>query len=137
MKRNKVSKIILVNKNGELLLRLRDNKLGIIYPGHWSLLGGEVNEDEDPLDGLKRELQEEIPGCNVDEIYKLGSIPTETTLINIFVGVIEDSQDFINEKLSEGVKVEYFDFSKIKEMKISPPIKEFILDNKAGISYVD
>ena len=131
------SHIILVNKNGKLLLQLRDNKPEIASPGHWGLIGGKVNEGEDPLDGLNRELKEEIPGCNVDEIYKLGSIPTETTLINMFVGVIEDSQDFINEKLSEGVKVEFFDFSKIKEMNIVSPIKEFIINNKEGISYVN
>jgi len=133
----KSSHIILVNEKGELLLQLRDNKPGIFYPDYWGLLGGEIDEDEDPLDGLNRELNEEIPGCNVNEIYKLGSIPTQESFINIFVGEIKDSEEFINEKLTEGVRVEFFEFSKIKDLKIANHIKEFLLDNKDGISYVE
>ena len=36
-----VVKIFLLNPNNKILLQLRDDKPTIVYPGYWSLLGGE------------------------------------------------------------------------------------------------
>lgn len=42
------------------LMQLRDDKPEIFYPGHWGLFGGSINEGESLIEGLRRELREEI-----------------------------------------------------------------------------
>lgn len=51
---------IIVTPNRHFLLQLRDAKLGIWYPGSWSLFGGSIEPDETPGEALRRELIEEI-----------------------------------------------------------------------------
>jgi len=55
MKRVHVVLIIFYNENGDILLHSRDDS-----PDFWSLLGGSVEENELPLDAIKREMKEEI-----------------------------------------------------------------------------
>lgn len=43
-------KIFLINPKNEILMHLRDDKPDIYYPRYWSILGGEVDENESDLD---------------------------------------------------------------------------------------
>lgn len=43
-----------------LLLQLRDNIPEIVYPNHWGLFGGTVDEGESPAQAMKREIEEEL-----------------------------------------------------------------------------
>jgi len=56
---NAVAALIVLD-NGQYLLQHRDNVPDIWYPGHWGCFGGAVDEGEDPLSALCRELYEEI-----------------------------------------------------------------------------
>lgn len=51
---------IIVLEDGRYLLQHRDNIPEIWYPDHWGCFGGGVDEGEDPITALKRELYEEI-----------------------------------------------------------------------------
>lgn len=51
---------VIVLDDGRYLLQLRDNKEGIFFPGHWGLFGGGVEEGEQAVDALRRELKEEL-----------------------------------------------------------------------------
>lgn len=44
----------------EILLQLRDDKVGIRFPGVYSLFGGALENSETPEEGLRRELEEEL-----------------------------------------------------------------------------
>ena len=59
MKRISCASIIVENQEGEVLLLLRDNKSTILYPNHWTLIGGNVEEGETPETAAHRELAEE------------------------------------------------------------------------------
>ena len=50
----------VIYSEGKILLQLRDKKPNIFYPGLWGLFGGSVENNEEPINGLKRELMEEI-----------------------------------------------------------------------------
>jgi len=50
---------LLVNEEGKLLLQQRDER-PCLFPLHWSLLGGAVEEGEAPDEAMLRELEEEI-----------------------------------------------------------------------------
>jgi len=51
---------ILRVKDGRILLQRRDDIPTIPCPGEWTLFGGGLEPKEAPIDGLKRELQEEL-----------------------------------------------------------------------------
>ena len=52
--------IAILYRQGQLLLQLRDNIPGILYPGCWGLFGGHLEPEESPEDAMYRELLEEI-----------------------------------------------------------------------------
>ena len=51
---------ILVDPAGQYVLQRRDDKPEIFFPGHWGCFGGAVEENEPPLDAMRRELREEL-----------------------------------------------------------------------------
>ena len=55
-----VAACLLFDKNGKLLIYLRDDKPGISFPAHWDLFGGIMEEGETPEQTLVREVKEEI-----------------------------------------------------------------------------
>ena len=72
--KNAVAGIIIVNN--KFLLQLRDNKNNIFFPNFWGLFGGAINESEKYLDGLNREIQEEL---NLNISKKKKKFVTNTT----------------------------------------------------------
>lgn len=51
---------LLIHEDGRYIMQLRDGKSDIFFPGHWGCFGGAIEQDESPLDALRRELREEI-----------------------------------------------------------------------------
>ncbi|PWU23247.1 hypothetical protein C5B42_03725 [Candidatus Cerribacteria bacterium 'Amazon FNV 2010 28 9'] len=50
-------KAVIFNARGQMLLLLRSQKAG--YAGKWSLTGGALEENEEPKEGIEREIAEE------------------------------------------------------------------------------
>jgi 8-oxo-dGTP pyrophosphatase MutT (NUDIX family) len=46
--------------DGRYLMQLRDDKPGILLPGHWALFGGSLDPGEDAAAAMRRELVEEL-----------------------------------------------------------------------------
>jgi 8-oxo-dGTP pyrophosphatase MutT (NUDIX family) len=46
--------------DGRYLMQLRDDKPGILLPGHWALFGGSLDPGEDAAAAMRRELAEEL-----------------------------------------------------------------------------
>jgi 8-oxo-dGTP pyrophosphatase MutT (NUDIX family) len=132
LKMENISKIVLINNKNNFLLQLRDENPNIICPGQWGLFGGGVEKNEKPLEGLLREVGEEIPDCKVFDIQFLKSF-FYTPLnhkVYIFKGIINEEIDYINKKLTEGQRAEFFDFYELENIKFSPVEKNFIYENK-------
>ena len=55
-----IAQAMLFDRDGKLLIYLRDDKPTIPFPNHWDLLGGHVEAGETPEQALCRELREEI-----------------------------------------------------------------------------
>ena len=56
----RVAKAILLDRDGRVLIYLRDDKPTIPFPNQWDLIGGMVETGESALVGLLREVAEEI-----------------------------------------------------------------------------
>lgn len=62
--------VILVRKDGAVLMQHRDNKPGIFYPDYWCYPAGNVEPEEEFESAAKRELTEET-GYIPQEIFPL------------------------------------------------------------------
>ena len=57
---NIASHVILVTKDNKIILQKVDSKPGLINPGKISMYGGTIKANEKSLEGLYRELEEEL-----------------------------------------------------------------------------
>lgn len=75
---HQVATALLFDRNGQLLIYLRDNKPEISFPGYWDLFGGRVEPGETPEQALVREVEEEL-GIKIDNytLYKTYESHTE------------------------------------------------------------
>jgi len=55
-----IAQALLFDRDGKLLIYLRDDKPSIPFPNHWDLIGGHVEAGETPEEALCREVHEEI-----------------------------------------------------------------------------
>ena len=51
--------VILVDREGRVLMQLRDDNAAIMYPNHWGLTGGAALQGETPEQAARREVLEE------------------------------------------------------------------------------
>lgn len=131
------AKVFIRNKKlGKYLFLLRDDKLAIPNPNMYGLLGGGIEEGEQPIEALKRELQEESNVC-VYDIEELGSRMVayaiksggdeKTKMIKLFVFLAQTDQSLEELKLNEGQKLEYFTIEEaLKKNNLAPAVRESI-----------
>ena len=129
--------IILVNPRKEVLLQLRDENV-TLYPNHWTLPGGKVEEGETLEQAICREVEEEL-GVTLKDYSLFRKEVLESTSDKIieryvFWGNINTQlEDF---RIGEGIGLRYFALEGIPFLKIGfdlkPIIEEFMqrLTNK-------
>ena len=136
--------VFLYDNNMSYLFQLRDNKESIIFPEHWGLFGGEIKENEEPLDAAFRELQEEIEYVP-DEIYEFRQYNRQDMLrgelqdysIHAHYAKLTVAQSEL--VLHEGADLALFTENEIltgrmfsekfqKHFKIVPPLMNFLKD---------
>ncbi len=109
--------IILLNRNNEVLLLLRDNKIDIPFPNMWDIPGGKVEEGESPEQALRREMMEEMSINNLGEIKLFKILTSENITDNIFWKRLDLNPGEID--LKEGQIIEYFDLERIRKTKLA------------------
>lgn len=144
-----------MNDLGEFLLHLRDDNPNIVDPREWSFIGGGCELNEDSLTALKREINEEIPGCFVQGIefvgngyaeidinrlrtvdfsinqgYKKKNLRNLLLYLEIFKGKINHDIEYINQRLTEGQGARYFRLEALSHPAVSCFSREFIYQNK-------
>ncbi len=73
----------ILYREGKLLMQLRDDIPGILYPGLWGLFGGHLEANETPEAGLIREVQEEI-NYTVSQPQKFRCYEDERAIRHLF-----------------------------------------------------
>ena len=121
-----VAKVILFDRNQQVLIYLRDNKPSISYPNYWDLLGGMVEIDESPQIALIREVQEEI-GVHLEEIDELGHyISKEGSVFHLFWGKIDATPDELT--LTEGQQLTSMAIENRTSYRFPPVLEQALND---------
>jgi 8-oxo-dGTP diphosphatase len=55
-----IAQALIFDRDGKLLIYLRDDKPDIPFPNHWDFFGGHLEDGETPEQALEREVKEEI-----------------------------------------------------------------------------
>ena len=116
---------ILINRRGQLLLQQRDDNPAIRYPGHWSLFGGTIEEDESPAAAAAREVKEEID-YDMRNFGLFREFVQNNKREFAFVGELSAGLEELT--LSEGQGMNLFYPSQLHELLIRPDDKETLTE---------
>lgn len=118
MKRIPCVSIIIENMEGEVLLVLRDNKSTIVYPNHWTLIGGRVEEGETPEMAAHRELEEETGLQAKVSFWKRYDRAHPLFVIDqhIFTAKVDAATEQLS--LGAGQAIEFFKPDEVRYLKI-------------------
>jgi 8-oxo-dGTP pyrophosphatase MutT (NUDIX family) len=141
VKQQHMVSFVLVNPQGEILLQQRDDKPGIAFPGHWTIFGGAVEDDDESLDAaVMREMWEEleldVPLTHWHTyICPVRSIPGALdVIVHVYVGEIDHPLDTLT--LREGQAMGYFSRAGAAELRFGfaklPIVMKFFDDWKNG-----
>lgn len=129
MKLNRFVGIILVNAEAKVLLQLRCSD-EYLYPNHWTLPGGRVEEGESLEQAVLREVKEEV-GLDLCDYHLFKTIVInafldEITERDIYWGNISESVE--NLELGEGTALRYFSSKEIPGLEVAFDLKPVIID---------
>lgn len=119
---DEAASVIFVNREGELLLRLRDDRPDIIFPARWDLIGGAIEDGETPEDAAVRETLEEL-GLVLEHFLKWGEMKG-IVLIHVFMAPLDVPAEGL--ELAEGQRVQWFDPTSALELPLVPYMTRLI-----------
>ena len=111
-----VASLIAVNKDGEILLHLRDDIDTIQFPGQWGLPGGEVEKGESPEEAIAREIKEEME-IDIAGYFKFRTYEREIWIEHVYFMVLD--LDLMETACNEGQRFDYFNKEEIMEMDLA------------------
>ena len=109
--------IIFLNSNNEVLLLLRDDTVDIPFPNMWDIPGGKVEDNETPIETIRREMMEEMSIKDLGEIQLFKISTSENITDYIFWKRLDLITSEID--LQEGQRVEYFNLARIRKAKLA------------------
>ena len=118
--------VILVDREGRMLLQLRDAKQGIALPGVWCMPGGALEAGESPSEAASRELQEEI-GQAVESLHFVGSVRPDRRRAYVFCAAARFSEGAIVR--GEGQAFRFFSWQEIRRLQPIAPFVVPLLDD--------
>ncbi|MFH1174444.1 MAG: NUDIX domain-containing protein [archaeon] len=111
---------LLLEKNNKLFLQLRDDKPGIYGPGLWGTFGGHLDEGENPLTGLLREIKEELAYDLVDPFF-LGRFIFDGYVVFAY-GKVDNAID--NLVVREGQRGAFYSLEEIRQLRCTPGVQD-------------
>jgi 8-oxo-dGTP pyrophosphatase MutT (NUDIX family) len=120
--------IILETIQGDVLLSLRDNKATTVFPNHWTLVGGRVENGETPEMAAHRELAEETGLKTSLSFWKRYEREHPLFVIDqhIYTGKLDVSSESLI--LGEGRAIQFFGPGETRHLKIGYGFKAVLLE---------
>ncbi len=114
---------LLTDQQGKLVIQLRDDKPGLLFPAHWATLGGGIEKGETPDQAMLRELEEEIAPAPPVTFWRYFAhsyrVRGETRMVanHVYVGQLSCALEDI--KLYEGQRLGAFAAHEIDGLRIA------------------
>ena len=121
----KTSTAIIVCDKKILFLK-RDNMPTIVEPDRWQLPGGHIENGENPIRALKRELVEEVSYVP-KRINYIGSLKNRTRKVNIFWSYV-DAKEYKKFKLGEpeGQEIKFMTIKQALSKKLTKNVRFYL-----------
>lgn len=116
----------IIRHNDMFILFLRDDKDSIPFPGYWDFFGGGIEDGEDLLECIKREIKEEL-SIDTEPKY-LETIPEDTNPVRyvaVFEATLNDEQFSSMKFTGEGQRWDEFTSQQLKDMKTIPHFNKY------------
>ena len=112
----------IIKYQDSLFLQLRDNNNSIPYPNLWAFFGGRLLKDEDPIEGLLREIKEELsyPITNYKHFHEWYNQETKTQIIYFLIN-LREKIDF--NEIKEGQLGKWYLIKDLNTISLAPDIK--------------
>ena len=117
---------LIVTEDGRYIMQLRDAIPDIFYPDHWGCFGGAVDEGENPVQALRRELLEELDFEVVNakefirfdfDLTKLG----QKKVYRIYYEIPVPAESYARFNLREGAQIKAFSGTEIlNQERVTP-----------------
>lgn len=100
-----------------------------IHPGYWALFGGKLDEEEEPEDGVFREVKEELRICIIKEdmktLDKIKIMRETESWIKYFVYQLDNDMDTLQLRKNKKDKVEgeglgWFTAEEVHHLRMRP-----------------
>lgn len=117
---------VVLEKDKEYLLQLRDNSPEIPCGGMWGLFGGSIDEGESPRDAAVREIWEELNvKINPKDLVYMTEVPGG------HVYYLKWDKDLVALDLREGKDMRYFEREEIFDTSnLIPSVKRLMKESK-------
>lgn len=116
--------VLFVNPSGRVLLRLRDDRPDLPYPGLWDLLGGAVEAGETLAEAAVREIDEEV-GIECPPLEFFGAYPADVHN-NVFLGALACPLESL--VLTEGQRLAYVTEAEAHALPLVPWVARLLGD---------
>jgi 8-oxo-dGTP diphosphatase len=117
--------VLFVDPTARVLLRLRDERADLPYPGQWDLVGGAVEFRETIREAAVREVMEEI-GLDVVGLEYFGEYPENGVHNNAFVASLDVPLDQL--ALTEGQRLTYASEAEALSLDLVPWVARLLRD---------
>lgn len=117
----------LICWNDKILLFHRDNIPTIPCPDCWHLPGGGIEKGETPLQGIERELYEEVSYVPKD-LYFLGKFRRKDGKYSYLFGSFVDDGEakLFKHGVGEGQEIGFFTLDEAFKLKLTPGIRNYL-----------
>ena len=117
--------VLFVDPGARVLLRLRDERPDLPYPGQWDLVGGAVELQETIHEAALREVKEEI-GLDVVSLEYFGEYPENGVDNNAFVAPLAVPLEQL--VLTEGQRLLYASEAELSTLDLVPWVARLLRD---------